>query len=207
MDADSPAFALYLDRLQEVIDDDAFWQEAGVDVKRRARPKFATMFQAGVDASGVAAKARRAEIRLSDFIDLGAEVMDSYLDDWWAELSETSRRRLREALAEARRDALSPQALAARIEDVFGPQRAALIAVTEGTRLMGLGAQASYADVGYTRWEWQTTNDNDVDEICESLQGEEFPMSRPFEPAHPNCRCWPVPVGESVQIAPDGSEE
>lgn len=63
------------------------------------------------------------------------------------------------------------------------------------TRLFGAGQQASYDALGIERWNWETAQDDRVDETCDNLStGGPYPMSEPFTPAHVGCRCWPSPA-------------
>ncbi len=87
---------------------------------------------------------------------------------------------------------------------LFGADRARLIAATEVTRV--------FAEANHEVWneshvimarEWRTANDEIVCDICGGLDNVQVLLDAPFEyggeeyddpPAHPNCRCWIVPV-------------
>lgn len=45
-----------------------------------------------------------------------------------------------------------------------------------------------------TYWVWNTRLDSKTCEVCQKLQGEVFPSTLEFRPAHPNCRCYPTPL-------------
>ncbi len=91
--------------------------------------------------------------------------------------------------------------LRARLEPLFGPLRADLIASTEVTRAFAEGNLAAWRESGVTEGkEWRTSNDELVCPICGPLADtvvgidDEFPGGFDGPPAHPRCRCWIVPV-------------
>lgn len=122
------------------------------------------------------------------------DFLEGYSDRWWQQWSQTTQDSLRKAIRRARDNGLGPKSVVEDIANLFGKARAKRIAVTEMTRLMGAGAQATYQAAGVGEWMWQTVRDALVDPICDSLQGEVFLMTHQFEPAHVNCRCWPLPM-------------
>lgn len=81
-----------------------------------------------------------------------------------------------------------------QIKPLFDKVRAKRIAVTETTRLFGLGAVESYRVAGLVQWEWHTVFDERVCKICGPLHLQRFPISRIWSPAHVTCRCFPAPV-------------
>lgn len=68
------------------------------------------------------------------------------------------------------------------------------VARTETIYASNNGAIEAYAQAGVERWEWLATEDERTCEICMALDGKTYPISRPFEIAHPNCRCAALPV-------------
>ena len=89
---------------------------------------------------------------------------------------------------------------------IRNPQRAATIAQTEITRAFARGNELAWRESGIVQGkEWRTNNDEIVCPICKPLNHQrvalddsfgvsvfEEPMTAP--PAHPNCRCWAVPI-------------
>jgi SPP1 gp7 family putative phage head morphogenesis protein len=122
--------------------------------------------------------------------------VDGYTDNWWRQFSVSTQNGLRRAINRSMRDGTGVQGVLAGIQSLFGAERAKLIAVSETTNLMGGGAIETYRQAGYEHWEWRTTNDSHVDRICRGLNRKTFPITLPFERAHPGCRCWPVPAGQ-----------
>lgn len=101
-------------------------------------------------------------------------------------------RRLRDALGIERGDA---KALFARTE---------MIARTEILRSSNQGAMAVYEqnkDV-LQGWRWLATLDERTCVICGALDGQLFKFDAPQSPppAHPNCRCTPVPELEDTAL-------
>jgi predicted ABC-type ATPase len=128
----------------------------------------------------------------------------TYTDRWWNQIETTTRESLRSTLRRAAAEGLTIEQVISEIEPLFGTARASRIAVSETTNLMGQGAQLTYERAGFTGWIWRTVRDSAVDAICDGLaqqsdpqfDGVPFPMTRRFERAHVNCRCWPVPAGK-----------
>jgi len=96
-----------------------------------------------------------------------------------------------------------------QLVQLFGPQRAKLIAVTEVTRAYAEANQLVFQQTGVQQRRWNTANDELVCSICGPLNGTVVGITEPFPggimlpPAHPNCRCWITPV---VSEEPDGTE-
>jgi predicted ABC-type ATPase len=132
------------------------------------------------------------------------DAIDSYTDDWWRTVEASTQRQMRDTIKRGVRDGLTTRQIIAEFDPLFGPERAANIAISETTTLMGRGAQATYMRAGLRQWIWRTSEDTVVDIDCEGLArasdpkkgGTPFPMTRSFQKAHPRCRCWPVPFGQ-----------
>lgn len=87
--------------------------------------------------------------------------------------------------------------LSERLAIIYGEQRAKMVAATEVTRLYAAGNRAAWAASGVVSgYRWQTARDERVCPICGPLHGEEYDQedTEHLPPAHPNCRCWIVPV-------------
>lgn len=207
-----------LDRLEGVFDD-AFWEELRATMMRRLLPRFREAFVAGAmlgsnqrptrrrakSAFGralqvwIALKQDVGEVLPFDFEAANAaadDVIGSYSDQWWGQFRQSTQEGLRRSISRARANGLGVDAVVSDIAPLFGEQRAHRIAVSEMTNLMGQGAQATYRQAGFGEWEWRTVRDARVDPICENLDRQRFSMAIPFQRAHPNCRCFPVPAGD-----------
>jgi SPP1 gp7 family putative phage head morphogenesis protein len=125
-------------------------------------------------------------------------VIATYSDAWWAQFSTGTQNALRRIIADAESQGLTTDQIIARVEPLFGAQRAMNIAVSETTNLLGMGAQETYRLAGFTQYRWATVNDAIVDPICRARDGQLYPISVPFQRAHPQCRCWPQPYGTPV---------
>ncbi len=191
-----------------VVDDAGFWTRLGDEIKPTIRPIFRDLFIEGAIAGGdaVPVAAKDVALDLDAINDIADDIIAAYTDEWWAQIEQTTRERLRRAIAEARELGLGAEFVAREIAPLFGETRAVLIAVSEVTNLFGQGAQATYRAAGFPTWIWRTANDVAVDQICADLAIESeaapFPMSRTFVRAHPRCRCWPVPAGNVVTMLP-----
>ncbi|KKN69208.1 hypothetical protein LCGC14_0443840 [marine sediment metagenome] len=190
-----------------VVDDAGFWVRLGEEIKPKIRPLFRDLFIEGAIAGGDAdpvVATKDVALDLDAINDIADDLIANYTDEWWAQIEQTTRERLRAAIAEARELGLGAEFVAREIAPLFGETRAVLIAVSEVTNLFGQGAQATYRAAGFPTWIWRTANDPAVDPICADLATESeaspFPMSRVFVRAHPRCRCWPVPAGRAVTM-------
>lgn len=196
----------------DLLADDAFWEEFALEIERQLAPRMLVIFFAGAEAAArlrrpakktLEEKALPAEA--SDFISpealakLGEEAIREYVSPFAKQITQTTYDGVRDAVIRSRRDGTGVEGVISSIEPLFGPKRAELIAVTETTRLFGLGSQAIYRAQGYRVWEWRTAEDPWVDDQCAALNGQVFPIGNSFVPAHPRCRCWPTPAFELEQ--------
>lgn len=115
------------------------------------------------------------------------------------DISETTRRRIRSAVAEFKNSQESYEAIRAILHD---PERAALIARTESMIAAHAGQRMAWQraqEEGYLSAKatvtWIATDDEAECPQCEGLDGEEarigmaFSDGTAFPPAHPRCRC------------------
>ncbi|MHB1462031.1 MAG: minor capsid protein [Armatimonadota bacterium] len=78
--------------------------------------------------------------------------------------------------------------------------RMEMIARTELLRAHNQGRIKFHQQVGVTKTEWMTMEDERMCPVCGALDGKQFDTDRfPSQPAHPNCRCstlpaWPLVV-------------
>lgn len=203
--------------MADVVRDDAFWRDQGEIVKRPMRRILRRAYMAGARAAADEPRARRAlkksavratnepppeGFNLIEWNELrrAAEAyIDDYVDSWWAELEATTRDALRDAIRDVQENGGSLADVRRRIRPWFDQTRADTIAITETSRLMGQGAQATYRALGFPGWEWRTAADDHVCVTCNDRARASritpYPMGVAFIPAHPRCRCWPVPKG------------
>lgn len=186
---------------------DKFWKDLKAPALKAVIPVFTEIYLAGVEAAlrlGMAKKpkARRGKKAAGD--DLRAEAIAKraheyiagYANDWWDQLAAQTRTKLANKIVKAHDQGLPLEDIIADVATLFGQNRAELISITETTRLFGAAAQDTYDQLGFSGWDWNTVNDDAVDEICsDNESGGPYPMSQAFEPAHPGCRCWPTPAG------------
>lgn len=107
----------------------------------------------------------------------------------------TSRTQTSQVIADWVRTGGTMPDLIERVSQVWEGPRADVAAVTEVTRLYAQGNAAAWeaSDVvsGMT---WKTANDELVCPICGPLADTDVAFGDDVPPAHPNCRCWIVPV-------------
>lgn len=175
--------------------DDSGWMEDALALMRGEKAPPISLLDAGLGLPWM-------PFDFEAMLGASQEIISLYTDAWWLQFTQTTQNALRAIIARAEAESLSMPEIIDLVTPLFGPQRARAIAVTETTRLLGLGAQETYKRTGFSMWQWRTVNDARVDLVCEELgsqnngDGAVFPMTTPFVPAHVNCRCWPVPYGD-----------
>lgn len=113
------------------------------------------------------------------------------------DITETSRQAVGDAVGDFFEDQLTMGELTGRLERIFGPVRAEMIAATETTRAAVEGERETVSELeklGIKFVEiWQTENDELVCPICGPLhnkvEGDGWTKAD-GPPAHPQCRCW-----------------
>lgn len=110
-------------------------------------------------------------------------------------ITDTTQRALGEQVAAYIESGATLEDLQANIARLFGPIRAAQIAVTEITRAASEGEQAFGRELealGLTvTYVWETSDDERVCPICDPRDGKRRGDGwTDFPPAHVNCRCW-----------------
>lgn len=118
------------------------------------------------------------------------------------QIMDTTRDRVRREVSEFVTNSETMTDLRRRLESVFSPQRAEMIAATEVTRAFAEGNMASWREAGVVeRRRWNTANDEIVCPICGPLHNMVVALGESFDgiaspPAHPRCRCWITPEVE-----------
>lgn len=189
----------------QLLKDDAYWKGYRDTLAKGLTPLFTEIFVAGVQA-GAGAKLRKHKAQpdrpadasvptAEELASISEKAIRDYVNTFTKGISDTTYDRVRTAVIGARQSGGGVEEVLTKIAPMFDAKRAESIAVTETTRLFGMGSQAMYRARGVTGWEWETANDPWVDkQECVQLQGKQFPIAVDFRPAHPRCRCWPAPV-------------
>lgn len=128
--------------------------------------------------------------RFNDELD---RFLDEYPQNWWQAFQSSMSQGVAQTALRAGEAGLSAEEWAQGLARTLGRSRASMIAVTEMTRIMGAGAIARYRSADVPQWQWQTVQDDLVDDVCAERQDQVYDINEPFYPAHPRCRCWPVP--------------
>lgn len=184
-------------KFDKLLKDKKFWDEYERSIEHAARSVFEDLCMAGIRAAEKLGKKSYAEKKLFTFDEaqaLSEKVIRSYLPSWIKGITQTTQDRIKEAVITARREGSGTQGVLDTITSLFSPDRAKVIAITETTRLFGQGAQAVYRAQEMEKWQWNTAEDPWVDSECSERNGKSYGIDEEFEPAHPNCRCWPSPV-------------
>lgn len=118
-------------------------------------------------------------------------------------INDTTRRQVRQVVSAWIENGDPLPALIRELAPTFGRQRAQLIASTEVTRAYAEANRRAYQASGVVQeMQWRTANDERVCPVCGPLHDKRTRLDGNFEggiespPAHPNCRCWIVPVIE-----------
>ncbi len=137
-----------------------------------------------------------------DLVNQGVlEFTTRYSNEWWQQLSQTTRSNLNKAVVSWQESGLGRRGLPSlvdAIEPMFSKSRAQLIAANESTLIFDQGNLLAHKSAGITTEEWQTVRDARVDDICRPLDGQQFPIDsgpRPVTGTHIGCRCARLPVG------------
>jgi SPP1 gp7 family putative phage head morphogenesis protein len=131
-----------------------------------------------------------------------AEWANRYAGELANGMTDVTRRRMQQEIAAFIESGdLTINQLGQRLESLFSPTRAEMVAVTEVTRAYAEGNMASWRESGVTEGkEWRTNVDELVCPICRPLDNNVVPLDQQFDgghdgpPAHVRCRCWIVPV-------------
>lgn len=211
--------------LWPILTDREFWDEAARTMRQAAFPLFRQMFLDGATLGAYEAPVDdppppgemligqrdvslpgglpQMPFDLEEITGATEEVIRGYTDRWWETVEASTRERMRGVLQRAAAEGLTTEQIIREMTPLFGPERAARIAVSETTNLLGMGAQETYRRAGFTGWVWRTVRDAVVDAICDSKASESdpqfggtpYPMTVAFQRAHVNCRCRPAPAG------------
>lgn len=126
-------------------------------------------------------------------------------------IAETTRDHLRVVLSDGIANGKTPEQIAQEIAEndpSFGPARSRMIARTETATAQEEGRTAYFKAAGIKQKQW---SDQDGCDVCQAnaAQGpigidEDFLSGDAHAPAHPNCLCVTVPVGEASEAEGEG---
>jgi SPP1 gp7 family putative phage head morphogenesis protein len=111
-------------------------------------------------------------------------------------IKETTRKKIREILAEGFDENIGWAELMKRIEPIIiDPVRAEMIARTELSWSYLEMQKRVYKNAGFEKIEWHTVVDQRTCGICRERNGKVYPIDdHPPAPAHPRCRCSFLPA-------------
>lgn len=145
-----------------------------------------------------------AQIAAEGLVDVAWDMVNEHAANWAVRytydlvrgITATSQARIAAAVRDFYAGALDIEGVRARLEALFGPQRAATIAVTEITRAAVQGAYEYESELRNLEIQtvhiWHTANDEITCPVCAPNNGkrQEDGWTVDEPPAHPNCRCW-----------------
>jgi SPP1 gp7 family putative phage head morphogenesis protein len=147
----------------------------GVALNTPALERLASSFAPGSPLRGV----------LDSYGDFGRKVIERELTD-----ALIGGKSPREASRDIRRT-LGSKGVKARIDTT---------ARTELLRSFRGSLFETFDQIGVTHWRWSASLSARSCLACIAKSGTTYPMSQPFMPSHPNCRCVPSPVAPSVTV-------
>jgi len=73
------------------------------------------------------------------------------------------------------------------------------LGITESTAVGSMARKKIFRELGITKYQFYTREDERTCEVCGSMHGHEFPMIAyevgvTASPLHPRCRCWEIPI-------------
>ncbi|MEU5596687.1 phage head morphogenesis protein [Streptomyces sp. NPDC020298] len=136
-----------------------------------------------------------------------ADALQAFLDRNRSGIPAIADRRLRvfaRVLAEAKAQGMTAEELAQALRDTLQDDAwVRMVALTELTRASTAAARAVYTAAGVTRWRWGT--EPGACPVCVANEeagprriGEVWPDGSEAPPAHPHCRCSPLPEPDQL---------
>lgn len=207
------------------IEDPRFWSRFNKDVYGATARTLLSIFLAG-GKSGMMQLPKKAQALLNwDVFNQNAiDYLNLYRLNTVAGINEVTQNQAVKAIGDWIKSGERLDMLTARLEPIFGAERAERIGVTEVTRTYASGNISAWKATGLvTAKVWRTGNDELVCDICGPLNGKtveidqnfmldqnELPpeLARQFgedfiyfsPPAHPRCRCYLAPVTSEVAL-------
>ena len=123
-----------------------------------------------------------------------ADIAEARAQAWAAEATATTKRQIRQLIADGIRARTPQKLLLGQIQSTLG-RRANVEAITEITRVYALANQRAWqASPAVTGLTWQTAVDDRVCLVCGPRHRRSLPIdSTQIPPAHYGCRCWITP--------------
>lgn len=172
--------------------DARFWQDEPARMQQSVMPLYD-------DTAAAAAQSALTQLQVG--VDWGLvnqsvlELAQREARRFVASATDTSRAQASQVIADWIETGGTMADLIERVSRVWEGPRADVAAVTEVTRLYATGNAAAWeASSVVTAMTWKTAEDDLVCPVCGPLADTEVPFGGDVPPAHPNCRCWVVPV-------------
>lgn len=151
------------------------------------------------DASAAAvavALSRGLAFREDAIADAVAAWMPGYVSAWEKAVVETTTDRVSAAVAAYTAGDIGLDEMLDRVDKLFDPARAELMATTETTRVFDIVNGFINENAGVERVRWLTVRDFAVCEICAGFDNQVYDVDdapQPVEDSHEGCRCYLAP--------------
>lgn len=157
------------------------------------RPALMSLVEDATAAAIATALTRGLDFDIDSVTDAIAELVPGYVNDWEREIVASTTERVTAMVRAYEIGEFDLDELMARVDKLFDPERAELIAVTETTRIFDVVNQIVNAEAGVEKVRWLTVRDFAVCDICAPLDNQVFDADDapvPIEDTHVGCRCF-----------------
>lgn len=201
--------------------DDRFWRDELAQLSAGLDPVLVRVLLAGIER-GVEALPVELQVLVDwDLVNRDAlQFARRYSYNLIRGINDTTRRQVQTAVADWIEAGQPLDALATKLEPLFGSRRSLAIAQTESTRAYASGNMLAWTSSGLVEArQWYTVRDSLVCPVCGPLHGTIVAIDQPWQfsqatlaanptiakalrgaasvsmpPSHPGCRCYLLPV-------------
>lgn len=161
------------------------------------RPALMSLVEDATAAAIATALTRGLDFDVDSVAEAVAELVPGYVKDWEKEIVASTTERVSAMVKAYASGVYDLDELMDRVDKLFDPERAELIAVTETTRIFDVVNQIVNAEAGVERVRFLTVRDPWVCPECAQYDNQVFDVDdapHPPEDTHPGCRCMLAPA-------------
>lgn len=159
------------------------------------RPALISLVEDATAAAIATALTRGLDFDVDSVTEAVAELVPGYVKDWEKEIVASTTERVSAMVKAYEVGVYDLDEMMDRVDKLFDPERAELIAVTETTRIFDVVNQIVNAEAGVEKVRFLTVRDPWVCPECAQYDNQVFDVDElPEIPVHPNCRCFAAPV-------------
>lgn len=159
------------------------------------RPALISLVEDATAAAIATALTRGLDFYVDSVTEAVAELVPGYVKDWEKEIVASTTERVSAMVKAYEVGVYDLDEMMDRVDKLFDPERAELIAVTETTRIFDVVNQIVNAEAGVEKVRFLTVRDPWVCPECAQYDNQVFDVDElPEIPVHPNCRCFAAPV-------------